>query len=63
MGGRVNELCIYQYYPKTLQGPAEYCDEEAQDDSEYCPDHDPDNWQPDWDDRRKDVMYGKFDCE
>lgn len=52
--------CVYQYYPATWQGPAEYCWEMAEEDSEYCADHDPDNWQPDWDDRRKDMMY---DCE
>lgn len=41
--------------------PAEYCAEPAEDGSEYCAVHDPDNWQPDWDDMRKDRFT--YDCE
>lgn len=65
MGGRVgrNNPCEYMYFPSDLQGPAEYCTEPAEDGSEYCADHDPDNWQPDWDDVRKDQLVGHFDCE
>lgn len=53
-------LCSYQYFPWSLSGPAEYCVEEAEPDSEYCSDHNPDRVEPDWDDRRKDTH---FDCE
>lgn len=54
--------CVYVTWAPTRENPAEYCPLQAQADSEYCVEHDPDNWQPDWDDRRKDLLYG-YDCE
>jgi hypothetical protein len=54
------QLCAYVTWAGNHFEPAEYCIDLAQEDSEFCPLHDPDNWQPDWDDRRKDLMY---DCE
>lgn len=53
-------LCIYELYPSNLQGPAEYCGNDQNETSEYCDDHDPDRWEPDWDDRRKELLY---DCD
>lgn len=52
--------CVFVTWKGSHFEPAEYCIDLAQEDSEYCPEHDPDNWQPDWDDRRKDLIY---DCE
>lgn len=52
--------CVYVAWAATRIDPAEYCQMKAEDGSEYCAEHDPDNWQPDWDDLRKDAMY---DCE
>lgn len=54
--------CVYVTWQGSHFEPAEYCIEVAQEDSEYCVEHDPDNWQPDWDDVRKDRLYA-FDCE
>lgn len=59
----VEDQCSYQIFPKTWSGPAEYCLEDREQDSDYCAEHDPDNWQPDWDDVRKDMLVGKYDCE
>lgn len=56
----MSEQCVYVEMAPTWLDRAVYCEDEAQDDSEYCPLHDPDNWQPDWDDMRKDRIY---DCE
>lgn len=53
-------LCNYELFPKDRHGPAEYCPNEANELSEYCDDHDPDRWEPDWDDRRKELLY---DCD
>jgi hypothetical protein len=53
-------LCNYELYPKDQHGPAEYCANEAGELSDYCEDHDPDRWEPDWDDRRKEALY---DCD
>lgn len=53
-------MCNYELYPADRHGPAEYCIEPAEDGSEYCYMHDPDRYEPDWDDRRKEAM---FDCE
>lgn len=61
MGRRV-ETCIHQIFPLDMQGPAEYCQEDAED-GYYCGEHNPDNAEPDWDDLRKDRLVGKFDCE
>lgn len=55
------ELCIYELYPKDRQGPAEYCSEPHEPGSEYCYQHNPDRWEPDWDDRRKELLYDCFD--
>lgn len=54
--------CVYVTWCATRTDPAEYCPEPAEPDSEYCAEHDPDNWQPDWDDLRKDRLYS-YDCE
>lgn len=54
------QYCLYVTWAGNRENPAEYCPEPAEAGSEYCAEHDPDNWQPDWDDRRKDLMY---DCE
>lgn len=51
--------CAYELYPRDLQGPAEYCPEPVEPGSWYCYQHDPDRGEPDWDDRRKEVLY---DC-
>lgn len=53
-------MCAYEMYPSNLQGPAEYCWNDAGEGSDYCADHDPDRWEPDWDDRRKELLY---DCD
>lgn len=52
--------CIFVTWAETRVDPADYCTEPAEDGSEFCAEHDPDNWQPDWDDLRKDAMY---DCD
>lgn len=51
--------CEYEMFPATLQGPAEYCPNEAEDGDIWCADHQP--WEPDWDDRRKDALYECYD--
>lgn len=56
------QYCLYATWPATRDSPAEYCPEPAEPGAEYCALHDPDNWQPDWDDRRKDQLIG-YDCE
>lgn len=56
----MSELCVYVTWAGGHFEPAEYCIDLAEDGSEYCALHDPDNWQPDWDDLRKDAMH---DCE
>lgn len=53
-------LCAYEIYPKNMQGPAEYCPEPAEEGSSFCAEHDPDRCEPDWDDRRKELLY---DCD
>lgn len=53
-------LCAYELFPGTFYQEPEYCDNEAEDHSDYCSDHDPDRQEPDWDSRRKDLL---FDCE
>lgn len=57
----VFNLCDHQLFPRDLQGPAEYCPEEAEPGSAYCYDHNPDRAEPDWDDRRKDALYECYD--
>lgn len=55
------DLCEYQLYPKDQQGPAEYCGNDADPDSEYCSDHNPDRVEPDWDSIGKDQRNGYDD--
>lgn len=52
------ELCEYQMFPADRQGPAEYCGNEAEPDSEFCTDHNPDRQEPDWDSIGKDLRHG-----
>lgn len=59
-GVDVNEYCLFELYPKDQQGPAEYCPEDPEPGSDYCYIHNPDRCEPDWDDRRKELLY---DCE
>lgn len=59
-GVDVIEYCAFELYPKDQQGPAEYCSEDAEPGSDYCYDHNPDRCEPDWDDRRKELLY---DCD
>lgn len=59
-GVDVNEYCLFELYPKDQQGPAEYCPEDPESGSDYCYIHNPDRCEPDWDDRRKELLY---DCE
>lgn len=59
----VEDQCSYQIFPKTWSGPAEYCLEDREEDSDYCYLHEPALMEPDWDDIRKDLLVGKFDCE
>jgi hypothetical protein len=54
----LDALCAYEMFPADRQGPAEYCGNETEDESEFCSDHAP--WEPDWDDKRKEALY---DCE
>lgn len=42
----MSENCIHQTSPGTLEEPAEYCENEAEDDSEYCDQHRP--WHDDY---------------
>lgn len=58
----VEDECSYEIFPKNLQGPAEYCTEDREADSAYCYMHNPDRWEIDWDDRRKDKLVGAYDC-
>ena len=51
-----NDLCEYELFPRTQQGPAEYCQEDAESWSSYCSDHMP--YEPDWDAIAKDLRYG-----
>lgn len=57
------ETCIHQIFPLDMQGPAEYCMEDSIPGGFYCAEHDPDNSEPDWDDIRKDLLVGRYDCE
>ena len=52
------ELCEHQVFPANLQGPAEYCGNERDPDSDFCTDHNPDRAEPDWDSIGKDMRYG-----
>lgn len=56
------KYCGYEIFPGDSKGPAEYCFEDAEDGSEYCLEHNPDRCEPDWDDRRKDMLVGAYDC-
>lgn len=54
--------CEYVMFHQTPYSEAEYCIEEAEPGSEYCSDHDPELGAPDWDDVRKDLLVGRYDC-
>jgi hypothetical protein len=51
-------LCDYQLFPADRQGPAEYCENERDPDSDFCSDHNPDRCEPDWDSIGKDLRHG-----
>lgn len=36
-----DRLCLFEFFPKDEQGPAEYCSNEAEPWSDYCSDHIP----------------------
>lgn len=57
----VEDLCSEEIFPKTWSGPAEYCLEDREEDSDFCYLHQPDRGEPDWDDRRKDALYECYD--
>lgn len=52
--------CSYELFPKTWQGPAEYCPEDAEPGLEFCSDHIP--WEPDDVDWRRERDYDNY-CE
>lgn len=51
------KACEYVLFFADQQGPAEYCPEDAVEGTDFCEDHDPELGEPDWDDRRKDILY------
>lgn len=61
MGRRMS--CEHQIFHATFYQPAEYCGEDAEDGSLYCRMHNPENAEPDWDDVRKDMLVGAYDCD
>lgn len=56
---QVNQ-CEREMFPATYNLPAEFCPNDAEEESIFCSDHEP--WEPDWDDIRKDALVG-HDCE
>lgn len=56
-----DDFCNYVIYFKDHKGPAEYCPEPKEPGTDFCVEHDPDRGEPDWDDRRKDLLYDCFD--
>jgi hypothetical protein len=63
MGGRPILTCEYEIFHATIHQPAEYCAEDVEVGKLYCWIHDPDNGEPDWDDVRKDMLVGRYDCD
>jgi hypothetical protein len=55
-----DDLCAYEYFPKTFHQPAEYCSLPVEPGSEWCSDHDPTHQEPDWDSIRDDRAW-RFD--
>lgn len=51
-------LCSYELFPWTLQGPAEYCPNDAEPGLEFCSDHIP--WEPDDVDWRREREYDSY---
>lgn len=43
--------CPEQTYPQTRDDPAEYCEAEVPADGDFCPRHDPDDEEPEREDR------------
>ena len=50
------DLCEHELFPRTQQGPAEFCQNDSESWSSYCSDHTP--YEPDYDAIGKDLRYG-----
>lgn len=57
----VEDQCSYEIFPKTWSGPAEYCQEDREEGSDFCYMHEPALGEPDWDDKRKEALYECYD--
>lgn len=56
-----DHLCAHELFPKDQQGPAEYCGNVADPDSDFCSDHNPDRHEPDYDSIGKEMRLGIYD--
>lgn len=54
-----DDLCEYEMFPASRQGPAEYCGNEAEPWSSFCSDHQ--QQETDWDQIAKDLRHGYDD--